>query len=380
MSSSTVKIPSYYTHFVNGDECAALIDTRGVSSRLDQRWIRNAVSISAETITNRWQELPPRCTRYALLIDTSEACRNMVNVILSSAGMRGDLSAVFLESDEAFWASVPPTNICYNIETPTPCLRLWAPGMMAALLVEKWTEWKVGSGINAGGGDERVSLLDVGCGQGRNAIYIIQELCKREVPIDIVAIDKRSHLALRTARFAAAATDASVLLEKEVLSQGSPSGGNKNQTLFAVSALAAEYIQAAQYRHFCRLGTDPWRDSSTHDPMTHRLAPDAFDVVFFARNTLKRAFVQSLPLLAARAVTRASGAIICVESFHIDATHPEHASLKLVEGELTKLLTDAVDTRLWVVETVHESREQSEDDKPMLLSVVRISLRSPFPV
>lgn len=402
--TSPLLVASYYKIGVN-DECVALIDTRG-EARREARRIINAVTINAECIADRWQELPPRCTRYALLVDASSACTAMVDTILASAGMRTDLCAVISETDCAFWDRVPAYLIVSGTGDASaslgaaPVLRLWRPGMLAALLVKQWRAWRLPTSTDTAPNAtddtapkghshshsrshrrDRAALLDVGCGQGRNTIFILGEsVAAAGVPIDIVAIDKRPHLALRTARFAVSTTDAHVVLDGQVISSGS--GGSPNNltltakggssdnhcALFAVSCLATDYIAAAQHRLFQGVIAQGTEND-------FEAAPDSFDVIFFARNTLKDVIVQSLPLLAARAALRSGGAIIAVESYHMAAAHPVRCAQKLAEGELSALITAAVDVRMWSVETVHESRALSEDDRPMLLSVVRVSLR-----
>ncbi len=344
-----------YCHLL-GDESVALIDVRSVY-REDSRRVTSSVCIPAESIRSRWQEFPPRCTPFALLVDSSPACRWIVDALLAADVMKLDLRAVLHEKDEVFWSSIPARLISTHPEQSlNACVRLWKPGMLAEKLASYWHFW----GLPSHG--SRAALLDVGCGQGRNAVYLLQELGEssdvsasghwlmRGVPIDVVALDKRRHLAVRTASFSATVTDALVLLEGQVVAA---SKNNSQQSLYALTAMADDFILSALTEA--------------------RICPIyLFDVVLFARNTVKRCFANSVSLLCARAASRRGGAFLAVESFHASASHPEKASQKLAEGELADIVKRQLDTRLWGVDTVMESLVFSEDQRPMLLTVVRV--------
>jgi len=361
-----------YTTLVNG-EALPLIDVREPPLA---RSVRGAVRVPASAYESRWHEWPPRCARYALLVDASAACAAVVATILGADGLCEDLGAVIYEADASFWDSVPAALRVEGAVALSPRLRLWRPGLLAARLSAQWRAWRL---------PRDAALLDVGCGHGRSAVFLLQEAGYEDgggggggggARLRLVALDKRRVLAHRLGAFAAGASAARVLLHgvagapPEVLALGAPGG----HMLHVFVADACAYIAGAA----ARLAAGAAAGADAGAPPTAAAAdtpPDAFDVVFFSRNTLKPAMAAAVPLLVAAA--RASGsALLAVESFHGDAPHPALANQKLVEGELEALVRGVLASvgGEWVVECVHESRETSEDGRPMLLAAVRLAV------
>jgi hypothetical protein len=409
-----------FTISING-ETLPLIDIRDPIAHPSRRSIRHAVHIPASAFMQRRVELPPRNERYAMLVDGSPACAGVVSEILGSEELGKDLGAVILETDEAFWCAVPPAAVVYGWHASAR-VRLWRPGPVAELIVANWREWRMPLRGPA-------TVLDVGCGQGRNGIFLLQELggafaahgLSARVPLTVIAIDKRRPIVERATLFAAYATDACVIStdaqapdEVRAATRMTAPRAADRRAQFFVSAIADAnvFIEATAARLAARrlrereasasaaaaTGNETPGDASptaAHAAAAAALAasvmaaggpgasevPDRFDVVLFARTCIKDAMAKAVALL----LSRSRCALIAMDSFHASAPLPESADNKMDDGEFEALVRASLaDAKVaagavgeWTIECLHESKHVSEDGRTMIQAVVRLAPAEP---
>ena len=183
-----------------------LIDTRALDSpALLARHILGCASLPAASWADRALELPPRCTRFSLLCDSSADCAALVASLgVGSPGqvLGQDLHAVYLDSAE-FWDTVPQALLLAGRWEARHQGRLWRPGPLTALLAACWGGW----GLPCGGSP--AAVLDAGCGQGRNAVFLLQALgASGALPrLAVVGVDNRTAMVDKFVRFAVRALE-----------------------------------------------------------------------------------------------------------------------------------------------------------------------------
>lgn len=289
-----------------------VIDLR--SSREGCRVLLGSLHLPAKDWKDRSLELPPRNHKFSILYSSvdpeSATCASMVKERFES-----DVHLVVDTSNEiistAFWDSFPSDRICIggaagsDIETMIAAseMKLWRPSSFVYVFLDSLNKWR------EGGSTSSLRILDIGCGTGRNAIYISQALHSSL----IVAIDNRRSMIEKAEKFV-----------------------QRNKAESQVTCKIADI--------------DGFIESSTDKN-------ELFDVALFMR------FVHKGALTKIRKVMKPKG-IIVVEAFHTLSLHPSDDSQKIKEGEVAEILRKSQPSG--DVTLLFEKVFEIEDSRPVL--------------
>jgi hypothetical protein len=387
-----------------------LIDIR----RLDRgnvllRHVVGACSLPAASWGDRALELPPRCTPFSLLHDDSEECLALLGTLGGkNAALGQDLHAVYVDSDEAFWRAVPEQLIDNGPWAAEKQGRLWRPGPLTALLAAQWTAW----GLPLGEFGAPVAILDCGCGQGRNAVYLLQTLSKLAgmQALSCVCVDNRLAMVDKCVRFAVRAverlgvcTGGAEFSERTqglalgtwgaaqaplggVASTCTTAAGHQQRVLYGVKGDILEWIEGGslggegdpgpvggskavgQVGQWC-----PPLQQGAGAAEAGLLAapppPRAYNAILFMRTMHREAISSAVDALNPK------GGILAVETFHTSTSHPKERAQQLEFGEVASLVwSRRAGVQGWRMQVLHEQIVPAEDGRPLLQCVVWVGL------
>ena len=357
-----------------------LIDLRSARARTRRRCLLGSFHLPSTLFHARSMELPPRRVAVALLvanarrvgrcapaIDDAESGRELERSMRrwwpaeiagtvtdcedgedgedgkDGEGVCGDAgecataaSAAAADTTEralsrAFWALAPRERVVVgDIDGPSEAAlrasepQLWRPSPMLAAVVDKLAAWLLPTQL-------QLSVLDAGCGTGRNAVFLAERLGGTA---SIVAVDNRREIVERLSEFAARR-------------------GICRERLHGVTDDIGKFV--------ADLSGDLGDDALGH----------SLNVSLFMRFPNKPALAALASLVRKRRGTRPM--LVVVEGFHVTATHPSAREHQFDEGEVAALLSMPGLN----VDTLLEERGQAEDGRPLLLAVARIVPVSP---